>query len=295
MAYTPVLFGLVAACGWGTADYLSRRQSSRVGHYNTVVYSHLVTFAMLAVTIPLLSPSISAPPLPLLVLSAMGMFNFFAFIFLYRAFHEGVVSVVAPIAYTYPVVTAVLSVLLLGVALSVPQAVAISAVMAGVILLSTRFSELRALGAKSIPKKATAGVGLALAASIFFGVIYIGVGYATPLVGFVLPAVVLRGVGSVAGFALAPAFRQKVSPSKAALSATILSMGVLEAVGFLSFTYGITSGSGALPVVAALSGMGGAVAVGYAMYFLRERLEPNQLVGMLLSFVGVFVLLYLGG
>ena len=78
-------------------------------------------------------------------------------------------------------------------------------------------------------------------------------------------------------------------------SRTILIMGVLEAAGFLIFTYGILSASGALPIVAAIGGMGGAVAASYGMMFLKERLEPNQMAGIILALVGVFTLLYLGG
>ena len=67
----------------------------------------------------------------------------------------------------------------------------------------------------------------------------------------------------------------------------------METVGLLSFNLGISFGSATLPVVTALSGMGGAFATTYAMAFLRERLESNQLVGILLSIAGVFALLYL--
>ena len=292
MPYSSVLFGLVAAGGWGTADYLSRHQSSKVGSYNTVVYSHLVTFSMLALCLPLLTPGFSAAPFPVALLALMGALNFMAFIFLYRAFHLGVVSVVAPIAYTYPVVTAVLSVLVVGTVLRSYQIAAISAVMAGVVLLSTRFSELRAAG---VPAKITAGVGSAIGASVFFGIVYIGVGYATPIVGFVLPAVILRAVGSGVGVAAAPVLHEDISPKRSSFSRVILAMGLLETIGFLSFSYGLSSSADSLPIVTALSGMGGAVAVGYAMYFLRERLEANQVIGLMLSLAGVFALLYLGG
>jgi uncharacterized membrane protein len=102
-------------------------------------------------------------------------------------------------------------------------------------------------------------------------------------------------VATAAGFLLAPILHQEIRPSRLAFSNTILVMGVLEAVGFLGFTYGISTTVGSLPVVAALSGMGGAVATSYGLAFLKERLEPNQVIGVLLSLLGVFTLLYLGG
>lgn len=295
MALTSILLGLTAALCWGTADYLSRRQSEKVGSYKAVVYSHLATLLVLLALVPILTPSLSVPPNASLALLAAGLVNFMAFIFLYRAFHRGVVSVVAPVAYTYPAVTAVLSVLILGTVIASTRVLAISGIILGVVLLSTRFSELKKyLDGRGAPN-ITAGVGSAIGSSFFFGAVYIGVGYAAPLVSFVLPALFLRAVGAGAGFALAPLLRQDVRPSRSAFSNTIIAMGVLEAAGFLTFIYGITGGGGSLPVVTALSGMGGAVAATYAMVFLRERLERNQVVGIFLSLAGVFTLLYLGG
>ncbi len=295
MAYYPVLFGLSAALCWGTADYMSRRQSERVGHYKTVVYSHVMTLLILLALLPFLSPTFSVPPTAGLVLLVTGLVNFFAFIFLYRAFHKGVVSVVAPVAYTYPAVTTVLSILILGTVLAATSILAISGIIVGVVLLSTRFSELRAyLRGKGTPN-ITAGVGSAVGSSVFFGLVYVGVGYAVPFVGYVLPAVFLRGVAAGVGFLLAPLLKQDVKPSRSALSNTIIVMGFLEAVGFLTFIYGISMGGGSLPVVTALSGMGGAVAATYAIVFLRERLEKNQILGIFLALTAIFTLLYLGG
>lgn len=295
MVYTSIVAGLTAALCWGTADYLSRSQSEKVGYYKTVVYSHIVTLAVLVVLVPVVSPSLEVSTFPVLALVAAGALNFVAFIFLYRAFHRGVVSVVAPVAYTYPAVTTVLSIAILGTFLSSARILAIAGIIVGVILLSTRFSELGAYLRGSGAPNLTAGIGSAVGSSFFFGVVYIAIGYAAPLVSVVVPAMVLRAVGTVAGFLLAPILHQKVGPSRLAFSRTILAMGVLEAAGFLSFTYGIAATGGSLPVVAALSGMGGAVAASYGLIFLKERLELNQFAGVLLSLLGVFVLLYLGG
>jgi drug/metabolite transporter (DMT)-like permease len=202
---------------------------------------------------------------------------------------------IAPIAYTYPAVTAVLSVIILGAVLTTVSVLAIAGIIAGVILLSTRFSELGSLIRGAGAPNLTRGVGSAMGSSFFFASVYIVIGYAAPLVSVVIPVMILRAVGAAAGFLLAPVLGQKVAPSRQAFSGTIVAMGVLEAVGFLSFTYGITVGGGSLPIVAALSGMGGAVAASYGLAFLKERLELNQVVGVILSLIGVFTLLYFGG
>ena len=295
MVYASVATGLAAAFSWGTADYMSRSQSQRIGYYRTVVYSHFVTLVVLIGLIPVIAPTIQFPVLPVLVLAGAGAVNFAAFIFLYRAYHIGIVSVVAPVAYTYPAVTTVLSVAILGSFLTSLQLLAILGILAGVILVSTRFSQLygflRGTGAPNL----TRGVSSAMGASVLFGTVYIAIGYTAPLVSVVLPVLVLRAVAIVAGLVLAPLFHQTLRPSRQAFSTRIVAMGVLEALGFLVFTYGISTAGGSLPIVVALSSMGGAVAASYGLAFLKERLEPNQIAGVILSLLGVFTLLYFGG
>ena len=295
MVYLSIATGLAAAFCWGTADFMSRSQSERVGYYRTIIYSHLVTLVTVIVLVPIISPGLAFPLYPVLALLGAGVVNFIAFVFLYRAFHRGVVSIVAPVVYTYPAVTAVLAVAILGASISLIQGVAIAGIIAGVILLSTRFSELygyvRGTGAPGLTK----GIGLAVGASLCFGMVYIGIGYAAPVVSFVLPVLFLRIVAIAAGLTLAPVLKQEVAPSWLVFSRTMIAMGVLEAVGFLAFTYGISAAGSALPIVTALSGMGGAVAASYGLAFLKERLERTQVLGVLLSLAGVFALLYLGG
>jgi drug/metabolite transporter (DMT)-like permease len=292
MPFLPTLLGLFTALCWGSADFLSRTQSGKVGYYRTTVYVHVVTTATLLLFIPVLQPKLVFDLDALAALAISGAVNFFAFLFLYRAFHRGVVSVVAPIAYTYPAVTTILAVLVLGTVLSLESALALSAIMLGVILLSTRFSELRKRAPLLGGTRLSAGVGWAIAASVSFGAIYVVVGEYTPVLGYVLPSVMLRGVGTLTGFLAAPILGEKVRPNRASLSTVVFSMGVLESLGFLSFNFGISLGGSSLPIVAAMSGMGGAVATAYALVLLRERLERNQVLGVALAFVGVFALLY---
>jgi drug/metabolite transporter (DMT)-like permease len=295
MSYLPTLLGLATALCWGSSDYLSRRQSENVGHYNTTVYMHVTTLVILLLLIPVLNPPLHATAWPASALMAAGALNFFAFIFLYRAFHKGVVSVVAPVAYSYPAVTTVVSVVALGIVLAATRLFAITAIILGVVLLSMRYSELKNYTRGNGRPTLTAGVGSAIGSAVSFGLVYVVVGYATPSVGYYVPVLFLRGVATLVGFLLAPAFRAGIRPTKASFSPTMIIMGALESVGFLSFNLGVSFGADSLPVVAALSGMGGAIAAAYAMVLLKERLEKNQLLGAVISVAGVFALLYFQG
>lgn len=288
LAYAPLALGLLTALCWGTADFVSRRQSSAVGPYKTALYVQGINLAMLLVLFPFLRPPVSVGENQAVVLIAAGVLNFFSFVLLYRSLQAGPVSLVAPIAYTYPAVTSVLSVAILGVSLGLVRGLAISGVVVGVVLLSTKFSELG-----RTPKLAS-GIAPAVACSVSFGTIYLGMGYAAPTVGYFIPAVVLRAAGVGAGLLCAPLFGEGLKVAKGEVSKVVLAMGVLETVGLLTFTYGISEGGVSIPIVAALSGMGGAFASGYAVLLLKERLEWNQVFGVVLSLMGVFFLLLLG-
>jgi len=295
MGYTPVVAGLATAFCWGTADYLSRYQSQKVGPYRTVLYTQAVTLVILLLLLPVFGFGPGPTLFPILALVLAGAVNFAGFVFLYRALHVGVVSVVAPIGYTYPAVTVVLSALILGAVLSPAQDAAIAGVIAGVILLSTRFSELRTYFAGRGPPNVTAGVASAVICAFLFGFVYLGLGYAAPVMSLVLPALVLRIVATLLGFTMAPVLHYDPRPSRLAISNTVIAIGSLEAAGLLTFTYGILSAGASLPIVAALSGMGGAVATLYGIRLLKERLEWNQFLGIAVALAAVFALLYLGG
>jgi drug/metabolite transporter (DMT)-like permease len=293
VSFLPVLFGALTAFCWGTADYMSRRSSQKVGSYRTVVYMHVVSILTLVVLIPILNPPLVISTNLAAIMVAASLLNFFAFIFLYRGFHRGIVSVVAPIAYSFPAVTTVLAVLILGAVLSGESILALLAVMTGVILVSTKFSELYGYARNHSGLKVTPGVGSAILSASSFGTVYIGVGYVTPKVGYYLPALFLRVLGGVCGFLFAPVLKESIRPNRQSINAIIVVMGILETIGILSFNAGVAFGASSLPIVAALSGMGGAFATTYALVFLRERLEFNQVFGIILSFLGVFALLYL--
>jgi drug/metabolite transporter (DMT)-like permease len=291
MALTSALFGLATAFCWGTADYLSRSQSERVGHYNTTVYMHVFTILTLLILIPFLNPPLVITYQSFLILALSGVLNFFAFLFLYRAFHKGIVSIVAPLAYTYPAVTTVLALFLLGSHLSTFQTLALISIVSGVMLLSTRLSELKSSNLDR--SRLLPGAGSAIAAAVSFGTVYVGVGYVTQYTGYFVPVIFLRFVGALLGFGLAPLFKQKVKPSKNSITLTVAVMGVLESLGLLFLTIGIAGSGSQLAIVTALSSLGGAFATSYALFFLKERLEANQIFGVFLALSGVFFLLYL--
>jgi uncharacterized membrane protein len=157
-----------------------------------------------------------------------------------------------------------------------------------------RFSELRRKDGQERGRivASTPAIGSAIIAALLLSLAFFGLGYVVPIAGFILPNIFMKVAMTLVGFGLGPLFKQTIRPTTRGIR-TLLLMGLLETLGILSFTLGVSQATASLPVVLALSGTGGAIAVTYALIFLREKLEKNQLIGVVIASVGVFFLLYL--
>jgi drug/metabolite transporter (DMT)-like permease len=91
---------------------------------------------------------------------------------------------------------------------------------------------------------------------------------------------------------LGPILKNPVRVSRYIFSPRIVAIASLAITAFFLFDFGVTSGGASIPIVSSLAGMAGAVEAGYATVLLREKLERNQALGIILLLVGVFSLLY---
>lgn len=251
---------------------------------------HVFTVVTLLTLIPILNPPLVITGSSMSILLLASVVNFFAFLFLYRAFHVGIVSVVAPVAYTYPAVTSVITFLLFGLSFNTVQTYALILIVVGVMLVSMHFSELR-----NSSNRITTGLVPAIVASVSFGTVYVGVGYVTSIVGYFVPVIFLRSIGMILGFMFAPFFRQNIRSARKNITPRVIFMGILESLGLLFLTLGIELAGGEIPLVTALSSLGGAFATSYAILFMKEKIEVNQALGAVLAITGVFFLLYFSG
>ena len=159
-----VLLGLVAALSWGVNDFLARFPSRAVGPLPTVL---VVTFAGLVIlTVWLLlsghSIQISWPQLWLPATS--GIFFTLSTLSLFAALALGPVSLVAPIAGSYPALAMFFAVAQ-GARPSLLQWLAVAGVLTGVVLVS-RSGEAYEQSGYIAPGKLKTIVALALCASL---------------------------------------------------------------------------------------------------------------------------------
>ena len=215
---------------------------------------------------------------------------------LYRALALGPIAVVSPVVASYSALAVVLIVIFLGERLTVGQGAAIAVTFVGVVIASTDFGEVRrTLGRPStLAPLATQGplplgVRYGLVATLGFAVwacLYAAAVHATDGLGMILP---LRVFSVLLLVVYVLVRRPSFAPlrDRRALILIVI-VGVLDtganvllslgiASGFASF---VMTGSGAYPLIPAL----------LAIAVLRERLAPNQYVGVAVLVAGLVAL-----
>jgi drug/metabolite transporter (DMT)-like permease len=291
MVSVAVIFGLVIALCFGTADFLSKGLTKEVGSYRTTVYT--LTMSGIFVIVPSLffglPNALSLSDVGLLALVALSTFA--AFFFMYRGYQRGNLSVVSPTVNSFPIFSVAFAVVILKVSVSAQVMLALAGVIAGIILVSTNISAMGASRGRSI----TPGVPDAILAAFFFALGFTTMGYADEKIGYLLPVVSARFGAASIGFLVGASLKKDMRPFGGRPLLRVSAMGALEAGGLLAFSLALfySSTIGALPIVTTLSGMGVVITVGLALIFLKEKVEPNYAVGIAILTVSVGALLYL--
>ncbi len=281
-----MIFGLIAAVGWGLADFFAATAGRRMGSIATVVLGQVMSWAF--VTVVLVAGGTSIAPLGaifwLIVLN--GIFTASAYFTHYRALELGPVAVVSPIGAAYAVVGVLLTVVFLHEHPTTIELVGVAVTITGVMVVSTDVRALRA-GMHERPP----GLWWALYSMVGFG-----------FAAFLL-ATASRDAGWVAGMwgsrmaqvvcylplvFLRPKELLRFRSEGGAAIAIAMAAGFADILGVAMFAYGAEKGS--VSLVMAASAVFPLIAVALSYIYLKERLVPNQYAGIALVVVGLIVL-----
>ncbi len=285
----PALWGLLAALGWGGADFIARFTGRAVGHHRAL----LGVLAVGSLAAPLLywlsgAPWVGGWQGAWLVVVA-GLSVTVATLFLYWGVARGPVTIVSPIAASYPVFNMALAVIL-GLAPTPGQWSAMIAVLAGVVLVSaaTRHFEGQAEYSRAALRQT---VLIAIAASLGLAVAVGTIQAAAAIYGELQTLMMTRWIGFLALLGLLLARRQPVALPVRVWPLVVL-QGLLDASAYLTLS---VANQGADGVIAAVVGSGfGLVTVILAKLILKEPMTAWQWLGALLVVAGVAALSGLG-
>lgn len=298
-----ILYGITAALLWGTADFLARFATRRVGVIRSLFYMEAIgvlAFTFWIVPKKEIPAAISNHPTSIWIwVAASALLSTVASLAFYRALQTGVLSVVSPVCSAYPVLTLVLSIFA-GEKLKAHQFAGIALAIIGVTLASTSFAALQpsdktnasdraASPAAKIPvAHLTRGVGLAIFASAAYGLNFWLIGY------HIVPA--LSGTLSVwSTRALSVAFlpiiclatKQSLSPPRGTIWWMLAAIGLFDTTAYLASNLGLATGH--ISLVTVLGSLFAAVTVFLAAAFLKERLEKTQWLGIVLIFAAIIL------
>jgi uncharacterized membrane protein len=295
---TAPLLALASAVIWGSGDFLSRKPSTKIGSMTTSVL--IQPIGLLVILVILIVSGVHQDfasalhkPEYLAINLASGVIAFLGITFLYRGYLEGVMSIVAPIGGAYPVVAVTLSIILLGSILTPTRSLSIALVIIGIVLSGVQVSSLRnAESDHSSRDRLVKGADYALGAFVCAGFGLFGLGVVAPVIGSILAVVILKISQTITASLAVASRRIKIVRPDLGTFALVAIVGVCDAAGFVTYNLAITSAAADLPIVVTLSSLLGVITVILARIFYRERLEPIQIIGVVIIFVSVAAILY---
>ena len=279
------LLGVVAAVSWGIHDFVGRFASRATSQLTTtigLVLSGLVILTVYAVITGAAPPS-DRHQFVLCAIAGAGYA--FATLCLFAGYRIGSMSIVSPIAGSYPAIAVVFS-FLTGVRPTGLAWLAISAVIAGTLLVSTAGHAHERRGVIE-PGKLPLVLLFATATAIFFAVSLIAGQQAVPATGEVSVTWMAR---LFALLAVLPFLLRKAMRAHAPLKwwPALILMGCLDTLAMLAVFAAGNLVFAELAIV--LGGSFGAVVTLLAWYFLKEPVSMIQWLGIGLICIGAGVL-----
>jgi uncharacterized membrane protein len=280
-----IALAVAAMVSWGVADFLAKKAIDQIGYRTSIVINQTVAFVPILIVAALFVKIPSFTPLLTGEVIVAGVTGVIGYIFFYRGFGKGNVSVVAPITASWSVITVLLAAFLFAENLTPLQIAGVVAVFIGVFFASTNFAELK----KSVNLGGwSAGAGDAAIAMVAWGISYALLKPITSAVGPIIALFLLKIIAVAALFSWTGVTKNKVSFPAKVIFLLLAVAGLLDFFAYLSFNFSL--GTQYVSVVSAIVATAPAVTIGLAYVFLKERIVRNQKIGIIAILVGLVLI-----
>lgn len=277
-----LFLGLVIMLFFGAADFVGAKASRKVGARRAAFWVLvtegivLIAFLLLFFTVPQVSPSY------ILLLLATGILGSAAFLSYYKGMEVGIVSIVVPIAASWPVVTVILSILFLNQQLNSFEIAGITFLILGSLLATSQFNKKDLKSSrfkKSLP--------YAIFSLFAWGLVFFILNIFILKFGGLFPTALLLSTYSVYYLVYSKATKQKILIPKSVIFYVVL-VGLFEAIGITSYTVGVNSGF--VAIMAPLVASSPAFTIILAWAFLKEKLKKLQYLGIAFVLIGLILI-----
>ena len=280
-----IVLAFTAMASWGVADFLAKKAIDQIGYRTSIIINQTVAFFPILLVAALFFKLPGFSPLLFGEIALAGVTGVIGYIFLYRGFGNGDVSVVAPITASWSVITVLLAAFLFAERLAPIQIVGVVAVFIGVFFASTNFVELK----KRIKMgRWSAGAADAVIAMIAWGISYALLKPITYAVGPVMALFLLKVLAVATLFTWTGMTKTKISLPAKIIFLLLAVAGLLDFSAFLAFNFSLNTQY--VAVVSAIAATAPAVTIGLAYIFLKERIVVNQKLGIIAILAGLILI-----
>jgi bacterial/archaeal transporter family protein len=277
-----ILLGIGGMFGWGIYDFLGGVFAKQIGSFKSFFWSQLaglISVFLLAFVFPV---NLHIPVLTILLVPLAAMCYSAGYLFFFKGFEVGNVSLVAATMNLWAVFTMLFAFLFMGQRLSSIETLGVFLIISGATLASVNWNDLR-----NRKFQLSAGIKEAVFGAFFFGVFWNISEIISEQVGWLLTTLLVK-LGIIL-FLLVFSFfakRELGLPNIAAKTKYVVAlMGILDAGAVTLVNYGLTIGDAILitPIASALS----LVTIALAVLFLKDKLTKLQGLGILIAIVGI--------
>lgn len=279
-----ILCGIAGMLGWGIYDFLGGVYTKQIGPVKSFFWSQLAGLISVILLAVVLTISLDIPILVIILLPVAAIVYSVGYLFFFKGFEIGNVSIVAATMNLWAVFTMLFAFIFLGQRLSTIQSLGVLMIISGVTLASLNLKDIRNRGFQL-----SSGVKEAILGAFFFGVFWNISEIISEEIGW-LPTTLFVKFGIVLFLLLFSLLAKRDLNLTKVTNTTkwiIVLMGVIEAGAVAIVNYGLTIGEAILitPIASALS----IVTITLAIIFLKEKVTRLQGFGMILAITGIIV------
>ncbi len=280
-----IFAGLGGMFGWGISDFFANISSDKIGHSKTVFWSQLAGMVFLGILFIFVDvPEITLSARTLIMFGLSGTFYTLGYIYFYKAFEIGNVSIVSASINLNVVVAILLALIFKGQQLTGYQPLAVILILFGVTMVSLKLKDLT-----NSKVSLSAGIKETIIASVVFGAFWNLSEILSEETGWLPTSFWVKVIALLLLLSWSFVKRETLNYERKLLNffPIVALVGILEAAAVASVNFGLTVGDVILvsPISSALS----IVTITLAVIFLKEKLTKTQVAGVCITMAGIIL------
>jgi len=270
--------------GWGIYDFLGGVYTKQIGPFKSFFWSQLAGLISALVLLFAFSINLNLPILVIILLPIAAILYSGGYLFFFKGFEIGNVSIVAATMNLWAVFTMLFAFIFMGQRLSTIQTLGVLMIITGVTFASVNWSDIR-----NQRFQLSSGVKEAILGAFFFGIFWNVSEVISEEIGWLLTTLFVKF--GIILFLLLFSFiiKRELALTETATKTKrmVALMGIIEAGAVAVVNYGLTIGDAILitPIASALS----IVTITLAVIFLKDKVTKLQGLGIITAITGIIV------